>query len=38
MRPSWDGGGWGGPKDGHDKDMRYMLKGEAGVFFFFVEG
>ena len=28
MRPSWDGGGWGGPRDGHDKDQRYMLRGE----------
>lgn len=29
MRPSWDGGGWGGPKDGYDMDTRYMLRGEA---------
>ena len=29
MRPSWDGGGWGGPKDGHDMDQRFMLRGEA---------
>lgn len=29
LPPSWGGGGWGGPKDGHDKDTRYMLRGEA---------
>ena len=29
LRPSWDGGGWAGPRDGHDKDQRYMLRGEA---------
>ena len=29
LPPSWSGGGWGGPRDGHDKDMRYMLRGEA---------
>merc|ERR1712106_754101 len=29
LPPSWDGGGWGGPKEGHDKDTRFMLRGEA---------
>merc|ERR1711956_194328 len=29
LPPSWSGGGWGGPKEGHDKDDRYMLRGEA---------
>ena len=29
MPPSWSGGGWGGPKDGHDKDTRYMLRGSV---------
>lgn len=29
LPPSWDGGGWGGPKEGHDKDERFMLRGEA---------
>merc|ERR1712187_336670 len=29
LPPSWAGGGWGGPKEGHDKDERYMLRGEA---------
>lgn len=29
LPPSWDGGGWAGPRDGHDKDQRYMLRGEA---------
>merc|ERR1711877_31107 len=26
---STSGGGWGGPKEGHDKDERFMLRGEA---------
>merc|ERR1711920_594425 len=26
---SCEGGGWGGPKEGHDKDDRFMLRGEA---------
>jgi len=29
LPPSWSGGGWGGPKEGHDKDDRFMLRGEA---------
>jgi len=29
LSPSWDGGGWGGPKEGHDKDDSFMLRGEA---------
>merc|ERR1712146_261486 len=29
LPPSWQGGGWGGPKEGHDKDERFMLRGEA---------
>jgi len=29
LPPSWSGGGWGGPKEGHDKDERFMLRGEA---------
>lgn len=29
LPPSWGGGGWGGPKEGHDKDGNYMLRGEA---------
>lgn len=26
---SCDGGGWGGPKEGNDTDIRFMLRGEA---------
>eukprot|EP00928_Gymnodinium_smaydae_P051090 TRINITY_DN3461_c0_g1_i1.p1 TRINITY_DN3461_c0_g1~~TRINITY_DN3461_c0_g1_i1.p1 ORF type:complete len:295 (-),score=63.21 TRINITY_DN3461_c0_g1_i1:204-1088(-) len=29
MTPSWSGGGWGGPKEGHDKDERFMERGDA---------
>merc|ERR1712232_337090 len=29
MLPSWNGGGWGGPKEGNDTDERFMLRGEA---------
>merc|ERR1712151_1232250 len=29
MLSSMEGGGWGGPKEGHDKDERFMLRGEA---------
>merc|ERR1712228_357541 len=29
LPPSWSGGGWGGPKEGHDKDERFMARGDA---------
>merc|ERR1711920_677672 len=29
MPSSSEGGGWGGPKEGHDKDERFMVRGEA---------
>lgn len=29
LPPSWNGGGWGGPKEGHDKDECFMLRYET---------
>merc|ERR1712060_669632 len=29
MGESWRGGGWGGPKEGHDKDTRFLMRGES---------
>merc|ERR1711920_128334 len=29
MPSSSEGGGWGGPKEGHDKDERFLCRGES---------